>query len=270
MDLPFIEVLEPAEPESLARWREGDAWLAGGTWLFSEPQPHLRRLLDLRAFAWEPLSATEAGLELAATCTLAQLHSYEPPRDWPAAVLMRLCPEVLLASWKVWNEASVGGNICLALPAGSLTALAAALDGVCTIWRPDGSERRLPVTELVTGAGRNALAPGELLRAVTLPAATLQARVALRHTSLTPRGRSAALIIGRRERSGATVITVTAAVTRPLQLRFGAPPAPAELAGAIAAADPVYHDDVHGDPRWRAHMTALLAEEVRAELQETG
>jgi len=28
-------------------WREGDSWLAGGTWLFSEPQPHLRRLLNL-------------------------------------------------------------------------------------------------------------------------------------------------------------------------------------------------------------------------------
>ncbi len=33
-------------------WREGDSWLAGGTWLFSEPQPHLRRLLDLQGFGW--------------------------------------------------------------------------------------------------------------------------------------------------------------------------------------------------------------------------
>ena len=29
-------------------WREGDGWMAGGTWLFSEPQPHLHRLLDLQ------------------------------------------------------------------------------------------------------------------------------------------------------------------------------------------------------------------------------
>ncbi|MGW3407120.1 hypothetical protein ACWDPI_37500, partial [Streptomyces zhihengii] len=28
-------------------WRPGDAWLGGGTYLFSEPQPHLRRLVDL-------------------------------------------------------------------------------------------------------------------------------------------------------------------------------------------------------------------------------
>ena len=30
-------------------WREGDAWLAGGTWLFSEQQPRLRRLIDLQS-----------------------------------------------------------------------------------------------------------------------------------------------------------------------------------------------------------------------------
>ena len=32
-------------------WREGDSWLAGGTWLFSEPQPRLRRLVDLQGFS---------------------------------------------------------------------------------------------------------------------------------------------------------------------------------------------------------------------------
>jgi hypothetical protein len=36
-------------------WQEGDSWLAGGAGLFSEPQPHLRRLLDLQGFDWEPL-----------------------------------------------------------------------------------------------------------------------------------------------------------------------------------------------------------------------
>lgn len=268
MDLPSIEALEPAEPASLARWREGDAWLAGGTWLFSEPQPHLRRLLDLRAFAWKPLTATPAGLQIAATCTVAQLHAFEPPRRWPAAVLLQRCPELLLASWKVWHEASVGGNLCLALPAGSLTALTAALDGICTVWRPDGSQRELPVTEFVIGPGENALMCGELLRAVTLPAAALRARAVVRQASLSPHGRSAALVIGRRDPGGETVITVTAAVSRPLQLRFTAPPTDVELSSALAAAEPVYQDDVHGDRLWRAHLTALLSEEVRAELQE--
>jgi len=31
--------------------------------------------------------------------------------------------------------------------------------------------------------------------------------------------------------------------------------------------DALYHDDVHGKPAWRKHMTLRLAEEIRAELQ---
>jgi hypothetical protein len=31
--------------------------------------------------------------------------------------------------------------------------------------------------------------------------------------------------------------------------------------------DALYHDDVHGKPAWRKHMTLRLAEQIRAELQ---
>ena len=47
-------------------WREGDSWLAGGTWLYSEPQVGIRRLFDLRDFGWEPLEGSAAGLRIAA------------------------------------------------------------------------------------------------------------------------------------------------------------------------------------------------------------
>jgi hypothetical protein len=36
----------------------------------------------------------------------------------------------------------------------------------------------------------------------------------------------------------------------------------------IAEAD--YHDDVHGKPFWRKHMTLRLAEEIRSELSSAG
>ena len=48
MDLNTItEVARPRAGRELPVWTAGDAWLAGGTWLFSEPQAHLRRLIDL-------------------------------------------------------------------------------------------------------------------------------------------------------------------------------------------------------------------------------
>jgi hypothetical protein len=32
----------------------------------------------------------------------------------------------------------------------------------------------------------------------------------------------------------------------------------------------LYHDDVHGKPLWRKHMTLRLAEEIRSELSGAG
>jgi hypothetical protein len=53
MDLNTIqEIARPNDPNGSIDWREGDAWLAGGTWLFSEQQPHLRRLIDLQSLGW--------------------------------------------------------------------------------------------------------------------------------------------------------------------------------------------------------------------------
>jgi CO/xanthine dehydrogenase FAD-binding subunit len=249
-----------------ASWRPGDSWLAGGTWLFSEPQSGVLRLLDLRGLGWPALVAGPDGLEIAATCTLAELYALEAPQ-WAAAPLFRQCCHALLGSFKVWNAATVGGNICLALPAGPMTSLTAALDGVCTIWDGRGGVRELPVTAFVTGAGSNALAPGELLRSVRLPAAALGCVTAFRQIALAPLGRSGALVIGRLSPAdGSVVLTLTAATTFPVRLRFAGLPGREELLDAIGTAQPCWHDDGHGTPAWREAVTGELAAEVVAEL----
>jgi CO/xanthine dehydrogenase FAD-binding subunit len=269
VDLPGITDVADARREA---WRPGDAWLAGGTWLFSEPQPpELSRLLDLHAYGWPALRVLPDGLEIAATCTLAELARAELP-PWPAASLIGRCSAALLGSFKVWNAATVGGNICLSLPAGPMISLTAALDGMSTIWAPGGGERQVPVAEFVTGPSKNVLQPGDLLRSVWLPAAALNDTTAFRQLSLSPLGRSAAVVIGRRARAdgsragGSLVITVTAATPRPVQLRFATVPGPERLLNELATAVPRYHDDVHGSPAWREEITRQLALEVLSEL----
>jgi hypothetical protein len=79
-----------------------------------------------------------------------------------------------------------------------MISLTASLDGVCTVWAPGRAPRRVPVTEFITGSGRCALAPGELLRSVHLPARALACATAFRQLSLSDLGRSAAVVIGRR------------------------------------------------------------------------
>jgi CO/xanthine dehydrogenase FAD-binding subunit len=275
VDLNTVTEFAPATDAS---WRAGDAWLGGGTWLFSVPQPKLTRLLDLQAFEWTPVEEKADGVLIAATCTLAQLARWQPDRPGyaGAAVLARQCCHALLGSFKVHNVATVGGNICLSLPAGPMTSLASALDGVALVHRPGRMRRGVPVTCFVTGDGGNVLRPGELLTHVWLPARALTARVAFRQLSLSPVGRSAVLVIARRDQppaGGETVVTVTAATPRPVQLRFAgaALPAPAEALelldrAVLAPGGPAYLDDVHGAAPWRAAMTRRLVTEALEEL----
>jgi CO/xanthine dehydrogenase FAD-binding subunit len=276
MDLNTVEAIVPAERTAIDRWECGHAWLAGGTWLFSEPQPDLRRLVDLSAFDWPALVPVASGLEVAATCTLAELARWagsDPagPEEWPAARLIPQCCHALLGSFKVWNAATVGGNLCLALPAGPMISLVVALDGVCTIWEPGGTARTVKAADFVLGPGQTALAPGALLRSVLLPESALRCATAFRQLSLSPLGRSAVVVTGRAAPlDGEFVITLTASVPRPVQLRFEAPPTAKQLVQAFDTAGLDYYDDPHGDPVWREHISRVYAEEVRCELEAGG
>ncbi|KQX12513.1 FAD-binding molybdopterin dehydrogenase [Streptomyces sp. Root431] len=251
-------------------WRPGDAWLGGGTYLFSEPQPRLRRLVDLSRMGWEPLTRAEDGsLEIAATCTITQLSRYGRTMGVEAAPLFEQCCRAFLASFKIWNMATVGGNLCNGLPAGPMISLTAALDGVCLLRAQDGSVRRAKVVDFVTGAGRKDLAEGELLRSVTLPARALGSRTAFRQASLYGLGRSGALVIGTLDPvDGSLAVTISAATVRPFRLWFPLPPDRDELRRAVEAAvrEEDWFDDIHGLPEWRRHMGLRLAEEVRREL----
>jgi hypothetical protein len=68
------EVKQPRSADEVVKWRDGYAWLAGGTWLFS---------------------------------TIAELYGFKPPAEWTAAPLFQLCARAFLASFKIWNAATV-------------------------------------------------------------------------------------------------------------------------------------------------------------------
>ena len=272
MDLPQIDtVIAPRNRAELPPWQTGSAFLAGGTWIFSEPQPALRSLVDLAGFGWPALEPSAAGLRIGATCTIAALEAFEAPADWITAPLFSQCAQSLLGSFKIWTMATVGGNVCLSLPAAPMVALTVALDGVACIWQPDGTERSLRMAEFTTGPQQTALRHGEVLRAIDLPVAALRRRGAVRQASLTRHGRSAALLVATRDTTpngdAGFALTITAATQRPLHWRWAAPPDAATLDAQIAGLpDATWYDDVHGAPAWRRHMTRRLAAELLEEL----
>jgi CO/xanthine dehydrogenase FAD-binding subunit len=268
-----VEVRCPASADEITQWRDGYAWLAGGTWLFSEPQWTIDTLIDLDQLRWPALKASPAGLEIAATCRIAELYQFAAPPEWIAAPLLRECCDSLLASFKIWNAATVGGNICMSLPAGSMISLTVALEAIYTLWPRDAPPREVPAMDFVTGNHTNVLRPGELLRSIKIPASALAKRFAFRRSSLTHLGRSAALVIGTQDRaSGDLLVTITAVTPRPVQLSFGQMPSAIDMRRSIDAKIPAegYFDDVHGSPVYKRHLTYYFAEQIRAELAQPG
>ncbi len=267
MDLPNVSsVASPRTRAELPGEQPGSAWLAGGTWLFSEPQPGLRRLVDLTAMGWPALEVSAAGLRIGATCTIAELEAFEAPPDWLAAPLLGACCRALLGSFKIWTMATVGGNACLALPAAPMLALTVALDGAAAVWRPDGSDASVPMRDFALGPQRTVLGAGDVLRAIDLPVAALRRRTAWRQASLQAMGRSAALLVGALTPDG-FALTVTASTARPLRRCWTPPPTAAEVdAWLTAIPASLWFEDGHGALPWRRHMTRRLAAELHAEL----
>lgn len=271
MDLTTVrEIRTPSRRDEIV-FAPGERPLGGGTWLFSERQPGLTGLVDLTSLGWTPVERgvdVDGGgdvLRVAATCTIAELLRLPADDDWVAHPLVDQCANSLLASFKIWNVATVGGNVALGLPAGAMTSLMATLDATAAVWTTDGGERRQPVSTFVTGVVQNTLEPGEVLRTLEVPLGSLRSRTGFRRISLSPLGRSGTLVTARLGLDGEFVVTITAGTTRPVQLRFDEVPGERALADALGRID-CWYSDPHGDPDWRRAMSARFADELRVEL----
>ncbi|MBW0014872.1 FAD binding domain-containing protein, partial [Mycobacterium sp.] len=250
-------------------WRTGDAWLAGGTWLFSEPQPAVRRLVNLAELGWPSLVPDAGGLEIAATCTIRELHEFVPPAGWLAGALLRTSCEAFLASFKVWNAATVGGNICMSLPAGPMITMTVALGATYHLWSADGTERTVAAKDFVVGDHRNVLRPGEILRSVHISNDALCKRYTHRRFTLTKLGRSTIFMVATQTpATDDLMITITAGTTHPVVLRFDVVPDANTLQDRIdALPTEVWFADPNGTPDHRRHLAKHYAEEIRIEFR---
>ncbi|WP_137809926.1 MULTISPECIES: FAD binding domain-containing protein [unclassified Gordonia (in: high G+C Gram-positive bacteria)] len=266
MDLTAVSHYRFARTRDEAFPAPGEQIVAGGTWVFSEPQPATTGLVDLSEMGWAPVEDLPGGgLRIAATCTIAELVALPPRPGFVAHPMFAQCANALLASFKIWHMATVGGNICRSYAAASMVSLAVGLDATAHVWSPDGTDRDLPVAELVIGNGINLLAPGEVLRAIDFPAHALRARTSVRKIALAELGRSGAVVTGRVDDDGAATFGITAATEWPTVLRYNGLPTRDALHDDIVAASG-YYTDALGSADWRRGVSAVLGEEIRTEL----
>ncbi|HZD74533.1 MAG TPA: xanthine dehydrogenase family protein subunit M [Actinomycetota bacterium] len=121
----------------------------------------LRRIEALRGVRRRP----DGGLEIGATVTHAEAErSAEVGAHCPA--LRTAFGEV--ATIRIRNQATVGGNLAHADPAQDPPPMLLALDAEVIAASPRG-QRRIPLDELFTGFFQTSLEPDEIVTAISLP-----------------------------------------------------------------------------------------------------
>jgi carbon-monoxide dehydrogenase medium subunit len=166
-----------------------------------------------------------------------------------------------IADVQVRNKGTIGGNICTNDPTNHLPPLLAALRARMTIAGSDG-ERTVDSAEFFLGVYLTAVAQGEVLTKVTIPA-----------------GRQdgfAAVTLGV---EGTCIASAAASVNGSVTLALGCVDAvPVVLAPASAGEDDVRAavrnadlnppSDVHASAAYRAHLSEVLAARAVKQAQE--
>jgi CO/xanthine dehydrogenase FAD-binding subunit len=254
--------------------------VAGGTWLFSEPQPGVRRLVDLTDIPWTPIERTDDVIRISATCTYDELEAGGELLGGAGPLFSRAI-RTLSSSFKTYGEATLGGNICLAYAKSMMAPVCCALGATYDLATPEGRSRRVLATLFQIDARETIRRPGEYLRAILIPAAATNAAYALRAHSYTPTSHATAMVIATRQPGAggngsraheAMALVVSAATTHPVRVEL-APGAREEDAAAAAVRvcnKSSLLDDAHGSAAYRRAVVAHLAARATAAVGNNG
>ncbi|MGE0387855.1 MAG: xanthine dehydrogenase family protein subunit M [Gammaproteobacteria bacterium] len=143
--------------------------LAGGTDLLVQFRTGLRRpsaFIDVKKIPeLTGLSIDASGMRLGAATPAIVLYEHpEARRLWPGLVE----GAHLIGSTQVQGRGSVGGNLCNSSPAADSVCGLIVNRATCIVAGP-GGERSVAAEDFCTGPGRNVLAPGEFLVALSVP-----------------------------------------------------------------------------------------------------
>jgi len=110
--------------------------------------------------------AADGGLEIGAMTRMADLE-LSPEVAEARPILAEVARTI--ADVQVRNRGTIGGNVCLSDPTNHFPPLMVALGARMTVRGGDG-EREIPAEEFFLGVYMTAVAPGELLTKITIPA----------------------------------------------------------------------------------------------------
>lgn len=174
----------------------------------------------------------------------------------------------LIAHAAIRSRGTIGGSLALADPAAELPACALALDAAILVAGRDGP-RRIAAADFFQGLYTTALAPGEIITAVEVPATAAGDRVAIeelarRHGDYAIVGLAAARPAGAAPRLAFFGVGATPLRARRAEAALAA----GDLAAAQAALEQELDPpgDLHGPPSLRKHLARVLLVRVAARL----
>src|SRR5919108_1513504 len=267
MLLAEVEYARPSTVEDAVRLlaaHDGARPLAGGQTLTNVMKARAAApdvLIDLNDLAeLRTISRSgDGGLELGAMVTLSELT-----RSSDVAAGRPILAEVAaqIADVQVRNRGTVGGNICSNDPTNHLPPVIAALGASMTIRGGDG-DRTVAPDEFFLGVYMTAVAPGELLTRITVPA-TGGARDGF---ASVPIGRDGTCICNAAASvaNGQARIALGCVAAVPVLLTSDAQEA--AVRDAVRGADLDPPSDVHASADYRRHLAEVVA--VRAVQEAT-
>lgn len=156
-------------PEAVAMMREGPGkgvYLAGGTDLLLFP-PECDYVVDISRAGIDNIARTPAGdLFVGAAVTLQDLATNELATSFAGGALSRAAAHC--GNRPVRSTATIGGNLCNALPSADMAPVLLALDATCFVTDID-SQESLPLGDFFVGPHRTVL-DDRLLVGIALPA----------------------------------------------------------------------------------------------------
>jgi CO/xanthine dehydrogenase FAD-binding subunit len=215
-------------------------------------------LIDITQFGWSEIAIAPDGLTIGATCIMSDLLAQDYPAHWPGVRVLKQAVHEL-ASFKVQNIATIGGNLCLAIPAGTFAPAMVLLDAEYEIVSLNGESYWVPAAEFQTGIRQTILEPGQLLRQIKIPKDYLEWQVSYHRICEATAGLAIAIALTAYDPARDRVrCVVSAAMPVPQLVEFDHIPTETELAEALEVQMPACLDDTLASAAYRRHVAHVL------------